>query len=76
MKLLKIPSTPLIIGFILGGMTEENLRRALQASEGSISVFFTRPISLAFLLAGFLFVVYVLRNKYRHHGENTLGEKE
>ena len=76
MKLLKIPSTPLIIGFILGGMTEENLRRALQASEGSISVFFTRPISLAFLMAGFLFVAYVLRNKYRHHGENTLGEKE
>lgn len=76
MKMLKIPSTPLIIGFILGGMTEENLRRALQASEGSISVFFTRPISLAFLVAGFLCVAFVLKNKYKNHGENTLGEKE
>lgn len=76
MKYFKVPSTPLIIGFILGPMTEENLRRALQASAGSISVFFTRPISLGFLLAGFLFVAYILRNKYKNHGENTLGEKE
>lgn len=76
MKMLKVPSTPLIIGFILGGMTEENLRRALQASEGSLEVFFTRPISLGFLVAGFLFVAFVLRNKYKNRGENTLGEKE
>jgi putative tricarboxylic transport membrane protein len=76
LKGLKIPSTPLIIGFILGPMTEENLRRALQASEGSISVFFTRPISLGFLLAGFLFIAYILWNKYKNNGENTLGEKE
>lgn len=34
-KKLKIPSTPLIIGFILGSMAEENLRRALMASSGS-----------------------------------------
>lgn len=76
MKYFKIPSTPLIIGFILGPMTEENLRRALQASAGSISVFFTRPISLGFLVAGFLFVAYILYNKYKNNGENTLGEKE
>lgn len=55
LKFLMIPSTPLIIGFILGPMTEENLRRALQASEGNLSVFFTRPISLGFLVAGFFF---------------------
>lgn len=76
MKYFKIPSTPLIIGFILGPMTEENLRRALQASAGKISVFFTRPISLGFLVAGFLFVAYILYNKYKNNGENTLGEKE
>ena len=76
MKYFKIPSTPLIIGFILGPMTEENLRRALQASAGSISVFFTRPISLGFMVAGFLFVDYILYNKYKNNGENTLGEKE
>jgi putative tricarboxylic transport membrane protein len=60
-KKLSIPTTPLIIGFILGKMTEENLRRALQASNGDISVFFTRPISLAFLVVAFVFVIYTLR---------------
>jgi len=60
-KKLRIPSTPLIIGFILGKMTEENLRRALQASDGDISVFFTRPISLVFILVAVAFVIYTLK---------------
>lgn len=38
-KIFKIPSTPLIIGFILGSMFEENLRQALQASHDSWSIF-------------------------------------
>ena len=62
-KKFKIPSTPLIIGFILGKMAEENLRRALQASEGNISIFFTRPISLLFLVIAFLSVALTLKNK-------------
>lgn len=61
LKKLSVPTTPLIIGFILGQMTEENLRRALQASNGDISVFFTRPISLAFLVVAAVFVVYTLK---------------
>ena len=46
-------------------MAEENLRRALQASDGSISVFFTRPISLAFLVVAFLSVILTLKKKYK-----------
>lgn len=65
-KKFKIPSTPLIIGFILGKMAEENLRRALQASEGAISVFFTRPISLVFLIVAFLSVALTLKNKIKN----------
>lgn len=60
-KMLKVPSTPLIIGFILGKMAEENLRRALMASVGSWAVFVTRPISLAFLLIAFTSVIFTLR---------------
>ena len=41
---------PLILGFVLGPMMEENLRRALLLSRGDFSVFFTHPISLAFLV--------------------------
>jgi putative tricarboxylic transport membrane protein len=63
-KKLNIPSTPLIIGFILGKMAEENLRRALQASNGSWTVFFTRPISLVFLIITILSVVMTLKKNF------------
>jgi TctA family transporter len=40
---------PLLLGFILGPMMEENLRRALLLSRGDPSVFVTRPISAVML---------------------------
>ena len=39
-----------VIALVLGPMLEENFRHALVLSEGNFSVFFTRPISLIFLL--------------------------
>ncbi len=50
---------PLILGFVLGPMMEENLRRALLISRGDPMVFVQEPISLAFLLvaAGLLIVL-------------------
>jgi putative tricarboxylic transport membrane protein len=50
---------PLILGFVLGPMMEENLRRALLISRGDPMVFFQEPISLTFLLvaAGLLLVL-------------------
>ena len=52
---------PLLLGFILGPLMEENLRRALLLSRGDPTVFFTRPLSLAMLaLAGFLLLIIVL----------------
>jgi putative tricarboxylic transport membrane protein len=41
---------PMLLGFILGPLMEEHLRRALLMSRGDPSVFFTRPISLFFIL--------------------------
>lgn len=64
-KKIKVPTTPLIIGFILGSMAEENLRRALQASNGDLSVFFTRPISLVFLVVAFVSVAMTLKKSYQ-----------
>ncbi len=43
------PVAPLVIGLILGPMAEENLRRALITSEGSLLPFITRPLSIGFL---------------------------
>ncbi|HEX5998362.1 MAG TPA: tripartite tricarboxylate transporter permease [Hyphomicrobiaceae bacterium] len=42
---------PMLLGFVLGPMMEEHLRRAMLVSRGDASVFFTRPISLAFIVA-------------------------
>ncbi|MHB1124413.1 MAG: tripartite tricarboxylate transporter permease [Ramlibacter sp.] len=50
---------PLLLGFILGPMMEENLRRALLLSRGDWSVFVTRPLSASLLVAALLLVVIV-----------------
>jgi TctA family transporter len=41
---------PLLLGFVLGPLLEENLRRALIISRGDPTVFVTRPISAALLV--------------------------
>jgi TctA family transporter len=50
---------PLLLGFVLGPMLEEHLRRAMIISRGDPTVFFTRPLSVALLVvaAGVLGVV-------------------
>jgi TctA family transporter len=48
---LECEPAPLLLGYVLGPLMEEYLRRALLLSRGDPGVFFTRPISLAFMLA-------------------------
>jgi len=45
MRTVAIPAAPLLMGFILGPLMEENLKRALQISRGDFTVFITSPIS-------------------------------
>ncbi|MCC6472979.1 MAG: tripartite tricarboxylate transporter permease [Burkholderiales bacterium] len=47
---LECEPAPLMLGFVLGPLMEENLRRALLISRGDPTVFFTRPISLTFMV--------------------------
>jgi TctA family transporter len=56
---LECEAAPLILGFILGPMMEENLRRALLISRGDFSVFLTKPISLGFLVAALLLLAAI-----------------
>jgi TctA family transporter len=51
---------PLLLGFILGPMMEENLRRALLLSRGDWSTFVTRPLSAGLLIAAVLMIVIVM----------------
>ncbi len=50
---------PLLLGFILGPMMEENLRRALLLSRGDWTTFLTRPLSAGLLIAAALMIVVV-----------------
>jgi TctA family transporter len=50
LMLMKCEPAPLVLGFILGPMMEENLRRALLLSRGSYMTFIERPISLGLLV--------------------------
>ena len=50
---------PMLLGFVLGPMMEENLRRAMLTSRGDVTVFFTRPISLGFMLVTLLILIVI-----------------
>ena len=52
--------TPLLLGFVLGPLMEENLRRALLLSRGDWSVLVTRPLSAALLAAALAMLLAVL----------------
>jgi TctA family transporter len=56
---LECEPAPLILGYVLGPLMEEYLRRALLISRGDPTVFFTRPISLAFM-TGTFFVLFIM----------------
>jgi putative tricarboxylic transport membrane protein len=49
LRLLDFPMAPLLLGFILGGMLEDNLRRAITLSDGDLSFLMDRPTTLVLL---------------------------
>jgi TctA family transporter len=65
---------PMVLGFILGPMMEENLRRTMMISFGDPSVFFTRPISAAFLIAAVLLLVVIALPSLRAKREEAMQE--
>ncbi|WP_399696844.1 tripartite tricarboxylate transporter permease [Xenophilus sp.] len=66
---------PLMLGFILGPMMEENLRRALLLSRGDWSVLVTRPISAGLLIASALMIVIVLLPAVKSKREEAFVEE-
>jgi TctA family transporter len=65
---LGLEAAPLMLGFILGPMLEENFRRAMLISRGSVSIFVSRPISgtlLALVAAFFAWQFYVFLRQIR-----------
>ncbi len=67
---------PLLLGFILGPMMEENLRRALRIARGDWSSFLSRPLSAALLLAAVTLLVIVLLPTVRKQREVAFKEED
>ncbi|HET7866553.1 MAG TPA: tripartite tricarboxylate transporter permease [Burkholderiaceae bacterium] len=65
---------PLLLGFILGPMMEENLRRALLLSRGEWTTFMTRPLSAGLLTAAALLVVIVAMPAIKQRREAAFQE--
>jgi putative tricarboxylic transport membrane protein len=60
----KYPIAPLVIGLILGPMTENNLRKSLMMYKGDISMIFQRPVTVIFFSIAILFISYGLISSY------------
>jgi len=67
---------PLLLGFILGPMMEEHMRRALLLSRGDWSVFVTRPLSASLLAVAALLLVLVLLPAVKSKREEAFAEED
>ena len=71
---LECEPAPLLLGFILGPMMEENLRRALLLSRGDPTVFVTRPISAVMLGMAVLLLLIIVAPTIRKKREEAFQE--
>ncbi|MDE1949151.1 MAG: tripartite tricarboxylate transporter permease, partial [Burkholderiales bacterium] len=75
---LDFPVSPIVLGYVLGPMLEENFRRALLISRGDLGIFIQRPISLAFVIISVLLLLFqfgaYLRRLRRPTGVMPVGE--
>jgi TctA family transporter len=65
---------PMILGFVLGPLMEDNLRRAMRISSGDPMIFFNRPISLGLLVAAVVLLVLVALPAIRNKREEAFQE--
>ena len=72
---LGMEPAPLLLGFILGPMMEENLRRALLLSRGDWSVLVTRPLSATLLGMALLLLIIVLLPAVKKSREEAFVEE-
>jgi TctA family transporter len=72
---LECEPAPMILGFILGPLMEENLRRAMLLSRGDPTVFLTKPISAGFMIASVLLLLAVALPALRKAREQVFVEE-
>ena len=65
---------PMLLGFVLGPLMEENLRRAMLIARGDATVFFTRPISAVLLTTAIILLVIAALPKIRRRRDEVFVE--
>ena len=65
---------PMILGFVLGPLMEENLRRAMLIARGDATVFLTRPISAALLAISALMLILAVLPTLRSKRDEVFTE--
>jgi putative tricarboxylic transport membrane protein len=75
LRVMNFPMAPFILGFVLGDMMEQNLRRALSISNGEIDILFVSPISIGLWIAALVMLVgpRLLRLLVRLPGASAAG---
>jgi putative tricarboxylic transport membrane protein len=74
---LECEPAPMILGFILGPLMEENLRRAMLLSRGDPLVFFQKPISASFLAVSILLLIIIALPALRQKREEAfVGDEQ
>jgi putative tricarboxylic transport membrane protein len=73
---LRCEPAPLLLGFVLGPLLEENLRRAMILSRGDFSTFLTRPISATLLVLTAAVLIVVLLPSVRKKREEVFVDDE
>jgi putative tricarboxylic transport membrane protein len=73
---LRCEPAPLLLGFVLGPLLEENLRRAMILSRGDFSIFVTRPISATLLAIAAAVLIVVLLPSVRRKREEVFVEDD
>jgi putative tricarboxylic transport membrane protein len=66
LRKLDFPLAPLVVALVLGDMTETTVRQSLIMSDGSITIFFTRPLALPLMVCSLLlFALPLLQMSWR-----------
>jgi len=73
---LKCEPAPMLLGFILGPMMEENLRRSLTLSRGDPLIFLRSPISVTMLIIALSALLLVLLPTFRKTREEAFVEED
>jgi len=73
LKLMDFEPAPMLIGFILGPMVEQNFRRSMVITHGDFWALFERPITATFLILTLVLLVWMIYGSLRESRLKTIG---